>query len=207
MQFENLSDIVMNFSFQQILKGDFEFFIPLLYLIISIAIYSIMIWHFYRFIATRDCFKLKYTRHPKILTACRYFLFYPIIAFLFFAGFSTMMMFLTRDYSISSLLSTSFSIVVAIRLTAYYNDDLSKDVAKMLPFALLGLVLVDPSYFLIEDIIIKVNQLPSFFAQVVQYIIFIVLVEWILRSFLFVKDKIMSRKEFHSVKKEIPTIS
>jgi hypothetical protein len=198
MQFEKLSNLAMDFSINDILSGDPEFFIPIIYLIVSIAIYSIMIWHFYRFIARRDCFKIESKDHPLIMSILKYFLFYPIIGFLFFTGFSTMILFLTRDYSIPVVLSTSFGIIIAIRLTAYYNEDLSKDVSKMLPFALLGLVLVNPSYFSIEDIIVKLYQLPSFYAQVIQYILLIVIVEWILRSVLAVKNRLFIKKQSSS---------
>ena len=88
---------------------------------------------------------------------------------------SLMMLFLTRTYEVAIVLSTAFGIIVAIRLTAYYNEDLSKDVAKMLPFALLGLFLVDPSYFSIDYIIIKIYQLPDFFSRVLQYIVLIII--------------------------------
>jgi hypothetical protein len=82
------------------------------------------------------------------------------------------------------VLSTSFAIIVAIRITAYYNEDLSKDVAKMLPFALLGLFLVDPSYFNWGTINTRISELPEFFTLMAQYILFIVLIEWILRMLL-----------------------
>ena len=62
------------------------------------------------------------------------------------------LIFLTRNFAIPELLATSFVLVVAIRFTAYYSEDLSKDVAKMLPFAILGLVVVNPTFFNYEDI-------------------------------------------------------
>ena len=204
MQFENLSNLAMDFSVKDILSGDPEVLIPIIYLIISIAVYSIMIWHFYRFIARRDCFKITSTNHPKLMSIMKYFLFYPIIGFLFFAGFSTMMLFITKNYSIPAVLSTSFGIIIAIRLTAYYNEDLSKDVAKMLPFALLGLVLVDPSYFRFEDIIFKFSQLPSFFIQAVQFILLIIFVEWTLRIGLAIKNRIFVKKSSQTRKNKYP---
>ena len=126
-----------------------------------------------------------------------------------------MILFLTRSYEIPVVLSTSFAIIVAIRLTAYYSGDLSKDVAKMLPFALLGLFLVDPSYFSFEQIIEKVNSLPEFFNLCIQFILFIVLVEWILRISLTTKNSVLNiienkhytRNELSKSKSEKSTIS
>jgi hypothetical protein len=169
---------------------DADFYLALAYLIISIAIYGIFIWHFYRFIARRDCFKLRPTSHPRIVGFLKYFFLFPFVAFLFFMGFSLLILFLTRVYENDMALSTSFALVLAIRITAYYSEDLSKDVAKMLPFALLGVFLVDPSYFDFTAIVDKINTIPDYFTQMLQYILLIIIVEWILRIALTIKRTI-----------------
>jgi len=171
--------------------------VQIFYLIIAIAIYSILIWHFYRFIARRDCFKFRYKKHAKLFGFLKYFFIFPFFAFVFFMGFSLMMLFLTRNYEIESVLTTAFAVIVAIRITAYYSEDLSKDVAKMLPFALLGVFLVDPSYFDFQSTIDKVYSLPEFFTVAVQFILFIILVEWILRIALIIRYKIFKKKTRH----------
>jgi hypothetical protein len=101
-----------------------------------------------------------------------------------------MTLFITRDLEFVSILSTSFAVVIAIRLTAYYSEDLSKDVAKMLPFALLGLYIADPSYFSLSELSTKINSLPEFLNLCIQFIILIVIIEWILRVILSIRKKI-----------------
>ena len=190
MALEQLSDVFSNFSAESIVNFDYSFINPLFYLIILIAIYSIAVWHFYRFIAKRDCFNIKTIHHQRIFSLIKYFLLFPFIAFLFFVGFALMILFITRGYDFVSILSTSFAVVIAIRLTAYYNEDLSKDVAKMLPFALLGLFIADPSYFSYSEIAVKINSLPEFLTLCFQFIILIVIAEWILRIILLIRKKI-----------------
>lgn len=209
MAFENFSDLTSTFALKSILSGDPSVFLPISYLIVSIAIYSIVIWHFYRFIARRDCLTIHSVTHPKVVGFLKYFFVFPFIAFLFFLGFSLMMLFLTRDYEILVVLSTSFAVIVAIRITAYYSRDLSKDVAKMLPFALLGLFLVTPTYFSFEEIIDKIYLLPEFFNLCIQFIILITLVEWILRIILAVKNAISTARvrHLHDKDRKISTIS
>ena len=209
MAFENFSDLTSTFSLKSILSGDPSAFLPIFYLVVSIAIYSIVIWHFYRFIARRDCLTIHSVSHPKVVGFLKYFFVFPFIAFLFFLGFSLMMLFLTRDYEILAVLSTSFAVIVAIRITAYYSRDLSKDVAKMLPFALLGLFLVTPTYFSFEEIIDKIYLLPEFFNLCIQFIILITLVEWILRIILAVKNAISTARaqHLHDKDRKISTIS
>jgi len=197
MAFENFSDLTSNLTLKSILSGDPTVFLPLFYLIVSIAIYSIVIWHFYRFIAQRDCLRIQSVTHPKVVGFLKYFFVYPFIAFLFFLGFSLMMLFLTHDFEILALFSTSFAVIIAIRITAYYSRDLSKDVAKMLPFALLGLFLVNPTYFSFEEIIDKIYSLPEFFILCIQFIILITLIEWILRITLALKNAIITARNQH----------
>lgn len=194
MAFEGISEWASEFSIKNVLSGDFSAMLPILYLVVSIAIYSIIIWHFYRFVARRDSFKFTAKKHPKIVGFLKYFFIYPFVAFLFFAGFSLMLLFITKNLEIIGILSTSFAIIAAIRIAAYYSEDLSKDVAKMLPFALLAIFLIDSSYFRFEDVIDKVYSIPEFFTMCIQFILFIVVMEWILRIILTIRIGLQNKK-------------
>jgi hypothetical protein len=106
-----------------------------------------------------------------------------------------MLLFLAKELEIATVLSTSFAIIVAIRITAYYNEGLSKDVAKLLPLVLLGVFLVDPSYFRWSDIISKIDSLPEFFTVCIQFILLIMIAEWILRVVLTTVRRIRPSKK------------
>ena len=190
MALEGLSEWASAFSMKNVLSGDLSAIVPILYLVVSIAIYSIIIWHFYRFVARRNSFKFTTKKHPKVVGFLKYFFMYPFAAFLFFAGFSLMLLFITRTLEITEVLTTSFAIIAAIRIAAYYNEDLSKDVSKMLPFALLGVTLVEPSYFVFEDVIDKIYSIPEFFTVCIQFILLMVLMEWILRIALTIRTEL-----------------
>jgi hypothetical protein len=195
MEFANFSDWANNFSLDTILSGDFSWLVPIFYLVISVAIYSIIIWHFYRFIARRDCFKIGECKYPKLVGFLKYFLGFPFVAILFFLGFSLLLLFLTRNLDVEMVLSTSFAIILAIRITSYYSEDLSKDVAKMLPFALLGIFLVDPSYFNFDVTMSNINSLPGYASTFAVFIFLLIIIEWILRVLLTVRYAIFPKKE------------
>lgn len=195
MEFTNFSEWMANFSMDSFLSGDFSWLVPILYLVVSIAFYLIIIWHFYRFIAKRDCFKISEVGHPKLFGFLKYFFFFPFVAIIFFLGFSMLLLFLTRSIKVDMVLSTSFAIVLAIRITAYYNEDLSKDVAKMLPFALLGIFLVDPSYFNFDVTMSNFNSLPQHVNTIALFIFFTIFVEWILRALLTIRYIIFPKKQ------------
>ena len=195
MEFTTLSEWISKFSLGKILSGDLSDFTPIFYLAISIAIYSVIIWHFYRFIAKRDCFKISECRYPKLVGFLKYFFGFPFVAIIFFLGFSLLLLFLTRNIDVELVLYTSFAIVLAIRITSYYSEDLSKDVAKMLPFALLGIFLVDPSYFDFDLTISNINSLPDYINTFAVFILFIILIEWILRILLTIRYLIFPKKQ------------
>ena len=207
MAYEPISAWASQLSLDSLMQNNLSAILPLFGLVISIAIYSIFIWHFYRFIARRDCFKISNGNHPRLIGFVKYFLIYPFVAFLFFTGFSMVLMFLTNNSDLGVVLSTSFAVIMAIRVTAYYSKDLAKDVAKMLPFALLALVLIDPSMFVIEDMIAKVNSLPEFFTVAVQFIVFIVLAEWIMRILLAMKYMFLPKQGPEKEEPAMPTSS
>lgn len=195
---EGINHLFENFSLDKILSGDLSLFTWLFSIIIMIAIYSIIIFHFYRYIARRDVFKLSKRKHSKAIGFLKYFFLFPFVAFIFFVGFSLMLIFLTRSYEILDILYLSFAIIVAIRITAYYTEELSRDVAKMLPFAILAIFLVDSSYFSIDTVNARINAMPESVNAIVQFLILIILVEWILRIALTIRYAIFPKKEVAS---------
>jgi hypothetical protein len=88
--------------------------------------------------------------------------------------------------------------VAAIRIVSYYSEDLSRDLSKMLPFALLGLFIVDPQYFSYADIVGKVMSIPMFFTLCIKYIVYIVFMEWILRVLLNIRISMRSTARYIS---------
>jgi hypothetical protein len=120
---------------------------------------------------------------------------FPVIAMLFFIGFSLILIFLTNTIEISQILYTAFVLVLAIRITAYYTEELSKDVAKMLPFAILGIFLVDSSYFSVESVTDRINMLPEYVNLIIQFLLLIIFTEWIFRAILAIRNYIFPKKE------------
>lgn len=195
LEIDSVSEWTENFSLGEILGGNLSGFVSLFYLIIMIAIYAIVIYHFYRYIAKRDCFRPSKRKHTKTIGFLKYTFLFPFVAILFFIGFSLMFIFLTDTEDISPILTTAFAIIIAIRITAYYTEELSKDVAKMLPFAILGIYLIKPTFFTLDYIINRAAQLPENINIVLQFILLIILVEWILRIALTIRYAIFPKKE------------
>lgn len=172
-------------------------FFNFLILVLLVVIYCIFIWKFYKFIARKNIFGLdlnKYNKseHPlitKLMAGAFHFVEYiiilPFLIFFWFVIFTLFLMFLT-ELEIQTLLIISATIVAAIRMTSYYKEDLSKDVAKLFPFTLLAVSILNPNFFNIERIFTHFIKLPNFFGNIAYYLLFIIIIEIILRAFDFI---------------------
>jgi len=182
-------------SFLSVLPSSAQQFINFFLIVLLIVIYSVFIWKFYRFIARKNIIALnlnQYNRaqHPamiKIVAALFYFLEYvlilPFLIFFWFAVFTLFLIFLTEDLSVNAILIISATIIASIRMVSYYSNDLAKDLAKMLPLTLLAIAITKPGFFNIERIINHLGELPEFFNAIAIYLIFIIIIEVILRLF------------------------
>ena len=174
-------------------------FLNLFLIVLLIFIYSVFIWKFYRFVAKKNIIELnlnKYNRseHPvlsKTIAAVFYFIEYiivmPFLIFFWFSIFTLFLIFLTDSLEIGFLLIMSAGIIAAIRMTSYYNEGLSRDLAKLFPFTLLAISLLNANFFSIERILSRFQDIPTFFGEIFIYLIFIIILEIILRvvDFLF----------------------
>ena len=145
---------------------------------IGMLAYAIIIWHFYRNLAKKEIFKKKSTGGYIV----KYLILFPLVSFLWFLVLSVFMFFLAKNMSIENVLLVSITIVSAVRASAYYNENLSKDLAKMIPFALLGIFIVEPTYFSMGLVIQRITTFPTLFPLVLRYLLFVYVLEIILRS-------------------------
>ena len=72
--------------------------------------------------------------------------------------------------------------VSAIRATAYYNEDLSRDLAKILPFAVMAVFLIDASFFSLSDSLDTLNEASDYNEHILYYLMFLIALEFVLRA-------------------------
>ena len=127
--------------------------------VLGMALYAVVVFKFYRFVASRDMFALKLYRYAEsryrwvrrvvhiVMYVAKYLVVFPAFAFFWFAVLTLILTFLSKDRPITDILLIALATVTTIRATAYYNEDLSRDIAKILPFAVLALFVIDASFF------------------------------------------------------------
>ena len=160
---------------------------------VGVAIYAIVIFNLYRFMSRRDIFNLDFTKyegsgHPAlrktlhfIFYVAKYVLLFPLFAFFWFGVLVIMVAILSKTKEVEDLLLISMAVLTSVRVTSYYTEDLSRDIAKMLPFALLGIFLIDLRYFDFTTSTELLNRVGAEWKSVFYYWVFVILLEFVLR--------------------------
>ncbi len=201
----------MEFDLSDMFYGFEGKFIYLLMFTFSVAIYAILIYVFYQFVSRRDVFGFNIDQYKKsksqgfsiifnfILSLLKYGLIFPVIVFIWFAGFSLILYIFSKSLDLDQILLLSITIVSAVRILSYFKEELAADVAKLLPLSLLGVFLSSPDFFSINLLDQRIYLLGAFVSDVIQFLVFCILLEWILRILFFLRIQILGLPEEESI--------
>jgi hypothetical protein len=188
----------------------FRLAITLILYISLLGLYSIFVFKFYRLIAKRNILEINLrkaensdrpfvTKYFSVLFfIIEYLIIIPLLVFFWFVVFSFFLLLLSKEQTLNQVLLISVSMIGAIRATSYFNEDLSRDLAKLFPFNVLAIFLVSPNFSEFFSFVNKLKEFPSFFGSIIYYLIFIVILETVLRvvSFPFYRnEKVEENKE------------
>ncbi len=160
---------------------------------VLIALYAVFTWKFYRLLSKKDILSLnlsQYNRleHPllkKLLETSLYLIEYviimPALIFFWFGILALIILVLSESLDIGQVIIVSAAMVAAIRILAYYEEDLSKDMAKMFPFTILAIFILSPEFFSLERVVDNLTLIPELFVKVMYFLVLIVAIEFILR--------------------------
>jgi hypothetical protein len=193
-----------------------ETYLQLFIFIVGLSVYAIFVWKFYKTLSKRDLFKIdmeKYNlpgiKHKTLGKAgsviayiLKYGVIFPVYIFLWFVVLSFFLLVLTEDVAISHIILVSISVVSATRLISYYREDLSSDLAKLVPFALLAISLVDPNFFAVDTTIARLSEISNLWSDILQFLVFSIVLEWILRIIFLTKRGIIKRKNKTKIKSQ-----
>jgi hypothetical protein len=165
---------------------------PLLLFVIGMAVYSVFIYHFYRFLAKKDVITLDLRRHTESRHALIKFifkiliyifeniLFVPLFTFFWFGVLTILIAFLAKEQAVQNIILASMALVGAVRITAYYKEDLSSDLAKTLPLALLAIYLTEASSFSYQTFLGTLQAILDQWKLLIYYLTFAVILEILL---------------------------
>jgi len=163
------------------------FFIGLIFL------YSVFIWRVYHEISKKDILSLDLRQynsveHPilkKLLAGLLYFIEYilivPFLILFWYVLFAVMLLIFSEGLEIQQILLLSAAVVGAIRLLAYYKHDISSEVAKLIPFAILAISILNPRFLDLTRFVASIRQIPDLFYSAGYILVLIICLEIILR--------------------------
>ena len=166
---------------------------PAMIFTVGVAIYAVLIFNLYRFMSRKNIFNLDFSKyeeskHPVlaktlhfIFYVAKYLLIFPLFAFFWFGVLVVMVAFLSKTKEVDDLLLIAMAVLTSVRVTSYYTEDLSRDIAKMLPFALLGIFLIDLRYFDLSTSTELLNRVGDQWESIFYYWVFVVVLELVLR--------------------------
>ena len=187
---------------------------PLALIIGGITVYGVFVFNFYRFLARKDIFTLNLQKHNqarrpalrKTITVIFYvfkcLMLYPIFVFFWFAVMAVLLYLLSRNQPVEIVMLVAMGVVGAIRTCSYYKEALATDIAKILPFALLGITLIDSSIIRIIDSTEGVREAVLRWETAIYYLVAVVALELILRMVTGIFGFIRGRRKSHKLKKE-----
>ncbi len=166
---------------------------PAMLFTVGVAVYAILIFNLYRFMSRRNVFNLDFSKYEEsrypflrktlhlIFYVAKYLLIFPLFAFFWFGILVVMVALLSKTKEVEDLLLVAMAVLTSVRVTSYYTEDLSRDIAKMLPFALLGIFLIDLRYFDLGTSTELLNRVGDEWKSIFYYWVFVVLLELVLR--------------------------
>ena len=180
--------------------------VPFFLFIIGIGIYSIFVWYFYRFISKRDClpaffYPLSVKHKPEIkkivIASISQAVVFPIIIFVWFIVLAFFIFLISKEMPFEIALFVSMAIIAVVRILSYYREDAAKEVAKMIPYAILSVLLTsaalysDPNFFSEKQLSSIPDNFVEHFEQIITAIIVVTIFEYVFRLSFMVKRKLL----------------
>jgi len=119
----------------------------------------------------------------------KYLLLSPLILLVWAVIIASMVFLLGKGLTTEQALFAAIALLATVRITAYFNEDLATDVAKLVPLSLLGIMALDTRAIDLERFWEKVQTLPEMIAPAVYAFVFVVLLELVLRVWYAIAER------------------
>ena len=172
--------------------------------IVGIAIYALFVWYFYRFISKRNAlitFFRSYGKQEnpskitKVTYATLYIVLFPIIIFAWFTILAFFIYIIAEGMPLYIAIFVSMTIIAVVRILSYYREEAAKEVAKMIPYAILSFLLTsvavyaNPNFFLDKDLHSVPNTFIGNFEEILTAVLFVSAIEFSIRLIWHIKRR------------------
>ena len=193
--------------------------------VIGIAIYALFVWYFYRFISKRNLlpkffYPLSNEQNVSKVKFAGYVVTYvgafPLIVFVWFIVLAFFVFFISKEMPFEISLFVSMTVIAVVRILAYYREDAAKEIAKMIPYALLSffltsaVVYADPNFFTDKELGVIPVKIIEHLPEIIDALVVIVLFEFSFRLGFIIKRRIWPASEKQldeTIESEVESIS
>lgn len=172
--------------------------------IIGIAIYALFVWYFYRYISKRDLLPKSFfpswgdnvSKVRIVGYSAVYMGTFPAIILVWFMVLSFFIFFISKEMPFEIALFVSMTIIGVVRILTYYREEAAKEVAKMIPYALLSfflttaVVFAEPNFFTEKEFGLIPIKIAEHFTEILAAMIVISIFEFSFRIIFIIKRKI-----------------
>ena len=171
------------------IEGAYIVIPELIFYIALIVLYCIFIFKFYKFIAEKDVINLNLAQYNKaehetlkkifasFLFIIEYLMVMPFLVIFWFSILTFLLLLLSQGRQLAQILMISAALVGTIRVSSYLNKGLAQDIAKLFPFTLLVIFLLNPDYSEFIPIFENLKQAANFLPQIIAYLLALVSLE------------------------------
>ncbi|MEK6874030.1 MAG: hypothetical protein AABW91_04245, partial [Nanoarchaeota archaeon] len=157
--------------FNNVIPEDYKIYYTFAVFTLLITLYALFIWNFYKLLSKRDILELNLAQYNNyddavikkilafLLFVLEYIIILPILVFFWFFVMAFIILLLAKDMSIVEIGLVSACIVGAIRITAYYSEDLSREFAKLFPFTILAVAFITPGFLDVQNLVSKLTDI------------------------------------------------
>ncbi len=172
--------------------------------IVGIAIYALFVWYFYRFISKRNALVTFFRRYnknenksitTKVTYSIIYIVLFPIIIFAWFTILAFFIYIIAEGMPLYIAIFVSMTIIAVVRILSYYREDAAKEVAKMIPYAILSFLLTsvavyaNPNFFTDKEVLSLPNTFIANLEEIITAVLFVSAIEFTIRIVWYIKRR------------------
>jgi hypothetical protein len=170
---------------------------------LGIVVYAAVLGMFWKTLSRRNIFGIDWSKAgpgriaheiEEVKFAFEYVIVFPLATFAWFVVLALFLFFMSKTATMADMMFISISLVAATRVCSYIDEDISLDVAKTIPLALLAIFLVEPTSFSAPVIEERLEDMVGIIGMVLPYLLMLMGVEIVLRVLFLVKRRIWPEK-------------
>lgn len=147
---------------------------------VGIAVYTALVFAFYQNIARVEAFVTSHS--SRAVRTFQMGVLFPLMSMLYFGVLAASLFLLAKSQPTYQILLLSMAVVLSVRVTAFFSENMSSDLSKLLPLGLLGVLLVDPGALTLGMAWQRVTETPALLPVVARFFALFIVAEGLMRG-------------------------